>query len=127
MIAGSVYTILAFIGFEAAAPLAEEAKDPRRTIRLAVLYSCLGIGLFYVAHHLRVPRPRFGPTSSPSSRPRGTATLGRAGPRGLGGRLRVLVFLAVANSAIAATPTPRPTPATRTWFAMGRIRLLPRS
>jgi amino acid transporter len=48
VIAGSVYTILAFIGFEAAAPLAEEAKDPRRTIRLAVLYSCLGIGLFYV-------------------------------------------------------------------------------
>src|SRR6266545_2754994 len=29
----SIYTILAFIGFEAAAPLAEEAKDPRRTIR----------------------------------------------------------------------------------------------
>jgi hypothetical protein len=56
VIAGSVYTILAFIGFEAAAaPLAEEARDPRRTIRLAVIYSCLGIGLFYVlttyAHH----------------------------------------------------------------------------
>jgi amino acid transporter len=41
VIAGSVYTILAFIGFEAAAPLAEEAKDPRRTIGLAVIYSFL--------------------------------------------------------------------------------------
>src|SRR5512133_319371 len=35
--AGSVYTILAFIGFEAAAPLAEEAKDTKRTIRRAVV------------------------------------------------------------------------------------------
>jgi len=29
--AGSIYTILAFIGFEASAPLAEEARNPRRT------------------------------------------------------------------------------------------------
>ncbi len=32
---GSVFTILAFGGFEGALPLAEEAKDPRRTIRKA--------------------------------------------------------------------------------------------
>jgi amino acid transporter len=48
VIAGSVYTILAFIGFEAAAPLAEEARDPRRTIGRAVVLSCIGIGIFYV-------------------------------------------------------------------------------
>src|SRR6267143_4258068 len=30
--AGMVYTVLAFIGFEAALPLAEETKDPRRTL-----------------------------------------------------------------------------------------------
>jgi amino acid transporter len=48
VIAGSVYTILAFIGFEAAAPLAEEARDPRRTIGRAVVYSCIGIGIFYI-------------------------------------------------------------------------------
>ena len=45
VIAGSVYTILAFIGFEAAAPLAEEAKDPRKTIGRAVVYSCIGSGV----------------------------------------------------------------------------------
>ena len=45
---GMVFAILAFIGFEAAAPLGEEAKHPRRTIPRAVVYSCLGIGLFYV-------------------------------------------------------------------------------
>jgi amino acid transporter len=45
---GSIYTILAFIGFEASAPLAEEARNPRRTIQVAVVASCLVIGLFYV-------------------------------------------------------------------------------
>src|SRR5215472_14969353 len=48
IVAGSIYTILAFIGFEAAAPLAEEARNPRRTIGVAVVTSCLMIGLFYV-------------------------------------------------------------------------------
>ncbi len=46
--AGSIYTVLAFIGFEASAPLAEEARNPRRTIQVAVVASCLVIGLFYV-------------------------------------------------------------------------------
>jgi len=45
---GMIFGILAFIGFEASIPLAEETKDPRRTIGRAVLLSCLGIGLFYV-------------------------------------------------------------------------------
>src|SRR4051794_28030100 len=45
---GMVFAILAFIGFEASAPLGEEAKNPRRAIPLAVFGSCLVIGLFYV-------------------------------------------------------------------------------
>src|SRR5690242_12529420 len=48
VIAGSVYTILAFGGFEGAAPLAEEARDPRRTIQRAVLLATLLIGALYV-------------------------------------------------------------------------------
>ncbi len=44
VIAGAVDTILAFIGFETAAPLEEEAKDPGRTIGRAVILSCIGIG-----------------------------------------------------------------------------------
>src|ERR1700738_4122294 len=46
--AGMVYTVLAFIGFEASLPLAEETKDPRRTIPRAVILSCVLIGLFYL-------------------------------------------------------------------------------
>src|SRR2546421_9094852 len=45
---GMIYAILAFIGFEASAPLAEEARDPRRTIPRAVILSALLIGLFYL-------------------------------------------------------------------------------
>src|SRR6266480_1934679 len=45
---GMVFAILAFIGFEAAAPLGEEAKHPRRAIPRAVVGSALLIGLFYV-------------------------------------------------------------------------------
>ena len=48
VIAACVFSILAFTGFESAAPLAEEARDPRRTIRKAVIYSALAIGAFYV-------------------------------------------------------------------------------
>jgi len=48
VIGGSVFTLLAFGGFEGAAPLAEEARDPRRTIQRAVLLATLLIGLLYV-------------------------------------------------------------------------------
>jgi amino acid transporter len=124
VIAGSVYTILAFIGFEAAAPLAEEAKDPRRTVRLAVVYSCLLIGLFYVlttyAATVYFGPERFAefPTSGGGNPWDGLA-------RSVWGAGWVLVFLAVANSAIA-NANASANAATRTWFSMGRIRLLPR-
>ena len=45
---GMVFAILAFIGFEAAAPLGEEAKHPRRTVPLAVVGSAIAIGAFYL-------------------------------------------------------------------------------
>src|SRR4029453_1612215 len=47
-IQGMVFCILAFIGFEAAAPLGEESREPRKTIPRAIILSCLLIGLFYV-------------------------------------------------------------------------------
>src|SRR5438445_2097968 len=45
---GMVFAILAFIGFEASAPLGEEAKNPRRTVPRAVVGSAIAIGIFYV-------------------------------------------------------------------------------
>lgn len=48
LIAGSVFVMLAFVGFEAAAPLAEEAREPRRTVPRAVIGSCVLVGIFFL-------------------------------------------------------------------------------
>jgi amino acid transporter len=45
---GLVLAILVFVGFEGAAPLAEEARDPRRTVPRAIVGSTLAIGAFVV-------------------------------------------------------------------------------
>ncbi len=125
VIAGSVYTILAFIGFEAAAPLAEEARDPRRTVRLAVIYSCLGIGLFYILTTYAAA-VSFGPEKFAEFPTAGDGNPWDFLARGAWGAGWVLVFLAVANSAIA-NANAAANAATRTWFSMGRISLLPRA
>ena len=48
---GMIFCLLAFIGFEAAAPLGEETREPRRTIPRAVIWSAVLIGLFYVFNY----------------------------------------------------------------------------
>ena len=45
---GVVFGILSFIGFDAAATLGEESRNPKRTIPLAVGGAVLLVGLFYV-------------------------------------------------------------------------------
>ena len=40
--------VLAFGGFEAAAPLAEETRDPRRNVPIAVIGAVLVSGVIYV-------------------------------------------------------------------------------
>jgi amino acid transporter len=44
---GMIFAFLAFGGFESAAPMAEEARDPRRTVPIAIILATLCIGLFY--------------------------------------------------------------------------------
>ncbi|MEU2064875.1 APC family permease [Streptomyces sp. NPDC013455] len=120
--AGSVYTVLAFAGFEAAAPLAEETRDPRRTMHRAVLGAALGIGLFYVlttyAITVYVGPDRFA----------GFGAAGEASWEGVArasfGLFWVLVFLAVVNSTIA-NANASANVSTRTAFALARIRVLP--
>ncbi len=69
VIAGSVYSILAFGGFEGAAPLAEEARNPRRTIPRPALR----------VHHLRGGRG-LRPGSVRRIRQLGVSVLGGDGP-----------------------------------------------
>jgi len=121
--AGSIYCILAFIGFEAAAPLAEEAKDPRRTIGRAVIYSALLIGLFYVVTTYAAA-VYFGPDKFAEFTGSGNGDPWQGLARAVWGGGWVLVFLAVVNSAIA-NANAGANATTRTWFSLGRIRLLP--
>jgi amino acid transporter len=122
VVAASVYTVLAFIGFEAAAPLAEEAKDPKRTIQLAVIWSAIAIGLYYVLTTYAVTA-FVGPDKAKDFvTGAGWLGLGREAWGALG---YLLIFLAIVNSTIANANSGA-NAATRTWFAMGRIRLLPR-
>jgi amino acid transporter len=122
VIAGSVFTILAFGGFEGAAPLAEEARNPRRTIRRAVLGATLGMGVLYVFTTYAVD-VAFGPDKF--------ATFGAATSPGWEGLARtfyglfwILVFLAIVNSTIA-NANAGVNVTTRTAFAMGRIGAFP--
>lgn len=125
VIAGSVFTILAFIGFEQAAPIAEEAHEPRRTIPRAVILACLLIGGFYILNTY-ASAVSFGPdkmtgfVSAGDSNP-WQNVLGRDAWGWLG---FFLVFLALINSLIANQNAANNS-STRTMFAMGRIRLLP--
>lgn len=120
--AGSVYTVLAFAGFEAAAPLAEETRDPRRTMHRAVLGAALAIGLFYVLTTYAMT-VYFGP-----ERFAGFGASGDASWEGVArasfGLFWVLVFLAVFNSAVA-NANACANVSTRTAFALARIRVLP--
>ncbi len=48
---GMIFCLLAFVGFEAVAPLGEEAREPRQTIPRAVIWSAVLVGLFYVFNY----------------------------------------------------------------------------
>ena len=124
---GMIYAILAFIGFEAAAPLGEEARDPKRTIPAAVILSCLLIGLFYV-FTTYAATVYFGPSKMADPKA-GFLTLNGGDPwTGMAFQLSpllgILVILAVANSAIA-NANAGANAATRVGYALGRIGLLP--
>ncbi|MGH3171297.1 MAG: APC family permease, partial [Trebonia sp.] len=122
VIAGSVYTVLAFGGFEGAAPLAEESRNPRKTIQKAVMFSTLGIGLLYVFTTYAAD-VAFGPKGFAGFTSEGSASWeGMA--RNLYGLFWFFVFLAIVNSTIA-NANAGVNVASRVSYAMGRIQAFP--
>jgi amino acid transporter len=120
--AGSVFTILAFGGFEGATPLAEEAKDPRRTVRRAVLLATLGIGLLYV-FTTYAATVAYGPARFTSFSGAGPASW-EGLTRTLFGFMWFFVFLAIVNSTIANSNA-GVNVASRLSYAMGRVGAFP--
>ncbi len=124
VIGGSVFTLLAFGGFEGAAPLAEEARDPRRTVQRAVLLATLLIGALYVFTTYAVD-VAFGPRGF-ASFTTGTGSASWEGlARSLYGVFWFFVFLAIVNSTIA-NANAGINVSSRTAYAMGRIGAFPR-
>jgi amino acid transporter len=122
---GFVFCILAFVGFEAAAPLGEETRAPRTTIPRAILLSCLLIGLFYVFCYYAAT-VYFGPDRMQAD----FLAFNEGNPWGgmadellptLGG---LLVTFAIINSCLANSNAGA-IASTRSIFSLGRARLLP--
>src|SRR6195256_114524 len=129
LFAGMVYTVLAFIGFEAALPLAEETRDPRRTIPRAVLLSCVLIGVFYLICYYGAivyfgPDKAADPTNGFFAFNGGDPWDGLAAK--VWGPFSILVLLAILNSAFANSNAGA-NAATRVGYALGRVGILPRA
>jgi amino acid transporter len=127
--AGMVYTVLAFIGFEASVPLAEETRDPRRTIPRAVLLSCVLIGVFYLICYYGA-MVYFGPGVAADPEKGFFAFNGGDPWDGLAakvwGPFSILVLLAILNSAFANSNAGA-NAATRVGYALARVGILPRA
>jgi len=122
---GMVFCLLAFVGFEAAAPLAEETRDPKRTIRSAVLWSAVLIGIFYVFCYYAAT-VFFGPDKMQANflTANGGNPWGGMAEQVLPGIGSLLVTFAIINSSLA-NASAGANASTRAIFALGRTRLLP--
>jgi amino acid transporter len=122
---GMVFCILAFVGFEGAAPLGEEAREPRRTIPRAVVLSCLLIGLFYIFCYYAAT-VFFGPANMQADfiGANDGNPWGGMAEQVLPGIGSLLVTFAIVNSSIA-NANAGANASTRVIFSLGRSRLLP--
>jgi len=121
---GMVFAILAFIGFEAAAPMGEEARRPRWAVPRAVIGSCFLVGLFYLfcsyAWVIGTGFDNFTADTLAQADPwRHLATIFWSGGW-------VLIFFAIINSALANSNA-GVNAASRVIYAMGRNGVLPRA
>ena len=117
-----VFSIFTFTGFEAVAPLAEETRDPRRTLPRVILLSITLMGIFFVFTSLAVL------TGWGNSHIDGFAT-STENPvivlaKRLWGAAWIFVLIAVINSIVGAAISGT-NAAVRVFFAMGRARSMP--
>jgi amino acid transporter len=121
ILAGMVFSILALSGFEAPAPLAQEARRPGKFVALAVMLSLLAIGLFYVfASYASAIGWGTGNMAAFASDPDPYYALGHK----LWGAAWWLVILAIINSAVGAGLACT-NAASRVMYTMGQTGTLP--
>ena len=121
ILAGMVFSILALSGFEAPAPLAQEARRPARFVGQAITLSLMAIGVFYIfTSYASAIGWGTRDMAAFASNPNPYYVLGHA----LWGAGWWLVVLAIINSAVgvglACTNS-----ASRVMYTMGRAGTLP--
>ena len=123
ILAGMVFSILALSGFEAPAPLAQEARRPGKFIGLAVTLSLVVIGIFYVFTSY-ASAIGWGTSNMDAfaTNPNPYYALGHA----LWGTAWWLVILAIINSAVGAGLACT-NAASRVMYTMGKAGTLPTS
>jgi len=121
ILAGMVFSVLALSGFEAPAPLAQEARRPARFVALSVMLSLLAIGIFYVfASYASAIGWGTGNMAAFASDANPYYTLGHK----LWGAAWWLVILAIINSAVGAGLACT-NAASRVMYTMGQTGILP--
>ncbi|HLG77258.1 MAG TPA: APC family permease [Ktedonobacteraceae bacterium] len=120
---GLIFVFLAFVGFEASAPLGEETANPKRNIPRAMIYSALGIGIFYVlaayASVIGWGIPKIGAFGNSA------APWNDLAQKFWGGIGPIIITFALINSTLA-NGNAGINATTRVMYAMGRIGSLPR-
>ena len=83
IVVGMVLAIFAFVGFESAGALGQEAKNPARSVPRAIIWSCGIIGVFYLivvyAQIYGFGAAGFGKTTAPLPQLAGVVGLGELG------------------------------------------------
>ena len=123
--AGAVGALLAFSGFEAAAPLAEETKDPRKNIPRAIMGATIGIGVLYI-FTTYAATVAFGPDKFYAFAAWNNGVPWDGLAHGVSFVFWALVLFAIVNSTLANANSGANV-FTRTAYAMGRIGVFPKA
>ena len=124
VIAGSVFCLLAFSGFEAAAPLAEESKDPRRNVPKAIMIATVTIGAVYI-FTTYAATVAYGPDKFAGFSADNNGNPWNKLAHSVSVVMYLLVILAIVNSTIA-NANAGANVFTRTAYAFGRVGAFPK-
>ena len=122
---GIVFAIFAFTGFEAVAPMAEESRNPRRNLPLAIIIALLLMGLMYVFCVFGLVIGWGTDTYDTTFAGQGTNVFMDLAVRLWGANGWILLVLAIINSVLAVCISAG-NAGTRVWFSMARGGALPK-
>ncbi len=122
---GIVFAIFAFTGFEAVAPMAEESRNPRRNLPLAIIISLLIMGAMYVFCVFGLVVGWGTDTYDSKFAGGGTSLFMDLAVRLWGSYGYLLLLFAIINSVLAVSISAG-NAGTRVWFSMARGGAFPK-